>query len=102
MTLEVVLAAFGYAITFLIGLGSGVVIETLRFEYLRIKDNWNDLKSPLKEIYITVRNLQSDCDHAIRIRNTSSNVTVGTVIAQINKNLQLYRNWFKPFEGNLY
>jgi len=101
MTLELLGAVFGYATAFLLGLGSGIAVETLRFKYLRLKDNWNDLKGPLQEIYVAVRNLQNDCDHVIRIRKTSSNVAVGNVIRQINQNLETYSEWFKPFEGDL-
>jgi hypothetical protein len=91
----------GYGITFILGLASGFAIETLRFKYLRKKDNWNDLRSPLQDIYIVVRNICNDADHAFKIHDNSSRSVLDTVFERINRNLRIYLKWFKSFEGKL-
>jgi hypothetical protein len=94
-------AALGYIITFVLGLSSGLVIETIRFAYLRKKDNWTDLKNPLQDVYGVIRNLQNDCDHAFKIQNHSSSSVMDEVLNRINQNLGKYLEWFKPFEDHL-
>lgn len=101
MTAETVLAIIGYLIPFFLGLGSGIVVETLHFKLQRKKDNWNDLKSPLQEIYSVVRDLCNDSDHAFKIQDNNSRLEVDPVLERINQNLRLYLNWFKPFEAKL-
>jgi hypothetical protein len=91
----------GYVITFVLGLGSGIVAETLHFKYLRKKDNWNDLKSPLQEVYSVVRNMCNDSEHAFKIQDNCSRSVIDTVFKRINQNLRIYLNWFKPFEDKL-
>jgi len=100
MAVEVV-AALGYIITFALGLLSGLVIEIIRFAYLRKKDNWNESKTPLQDIYGLIRNLQNDCDHAFKIQNHGSSSIVDEAINRINQNLAKYLKWFKPFEDHL-
>jgi hypothetical protein len=97
LILETIISVLGYVATFLSGLASGFVIEKLRLKYLAIKDNWNDLKNPIEKIYNVVRALHYDCDHAIKIRNTSAD-TMKTAAKRINQSLKIYRGWYKSFE----
>lgn len=101
MVTQEIIAALGYILTFGLGLASGFIIEILRFEYLRKKDNWNDLKTPLQKVYGVVRNLQNDCDHAFKIQNNSASIVVDSVLYRITQNLETYLEWFKPFEEGL-
>jgi hypothetical protein len=101
MTPEIVTTFIGYGITFVSGLGLGAVAEMLRFKYQRKKDNWKDLKSPLQEIYAVVRNMHNDSDHAFKIQDNGSRSAVDAVFERIDKDLEIYLNWFKPFEAKL-
>ena len=101
MTAETVITIIGYGITFALGLSSGIVVETLHFKYLRKKDNWNDLRGPLQDVYAVVRNMCNDSDHAFKIQDNSPRLVIDTVLERINQNLRIYLNWFKSFEDNL-
>jgi hypothetical protein len=101
MTADTVITVIGFGITFVLGLASGVLVETLRFEYLRKKDNWNDLRSPLQDVYAVVRNLCNDGDHACKIQDNGLRVDVDAVFDRINQNLKSYLKWFKSFEDTL-
>src|SRR4030042_925456 len=78
MTADEVITILGYVITFVTGLGSGIIAEILHFKYLRKKDNWNDLKSPLQSVYAVVRNMCNDSDHAFRIQDNGSRLVIDT------------------------
>jgi hypothetical protein len=101
MTAETAITIIDYGVTFVLGLASGILVETLHFKYLRKKDNWNDLRSPLQDVYAVVRNLCNDGDHAFKIQDNSSRVDVDAVLDRINQNLRSYLNWFKSFEDSL-
>src|SRR4030042_5056346 len=101
MTADEVITILGYVITFVTGLGSGIIAEILHFKYLRKKDNWNDLKSPLQSVYAVVRNMCNDSDHAFRIQDNGSRLVIDTVYERINQNLRNCLNWFRSFEDNL-
>lgn len=101
MTEAAVITIIGYGIAFVLGLLSGFAVETLRFKYLRKKDNWNDLRNPLQDIYTVVRNMCNDGDHAFKISGSSSRLVIDTVFERINQNLRIYLKWFKSFEGKL-
>lgn len=90
----------GYGITFILGLASGTAIEMLHFRYERLKDNWNDLKNPLQNVYEVIRNMRNDSDHAFRVQN-SSKLGIDPEIERISHSLMDYLNWFKNFEGNM-
>ncbi|MGA2681343.1 MAG: hypothetical protein ABSF44_06020 [Candidatus Bathyarchaeia archaeon] len=97
MAVDSVIVLLGYAITFLIGVGSGLILEKKSLQYNTMKDNWNRLIEPIGNIRIVIRNLYYDCDHAIKTRNTSSTDNMEKLLQQINENLK-YRVWFIPFE----
>lgn len=94
-------AIVGYVITFILGLVSGILVETLHFKYLRKKDIWNDLRIPLQNVYAVVRNLCNDSDHVFKIQHNSPRLVVDEAFERINQNLRIYLNWFKSFESKL-
>ncbi len=101
MTSDITITFIGYGITFVSGLGLGLLAEWLRFKYQRTEDNWNGLRNPLQEVYAIVRNMRDDSDHAFKIQNSCSRTLISPVFQRINKNLNDYLNWFKPFENKL-
>ena len=101
MVEEALITLIGYGITFALGLGSGLAVETFRFKYLRTKDNWNELRSPLQEVYHLIRDMCNDSEHAFKILDNSSRSVINPVFESINTNLGVYLIWFKSFNAKL-
>lgn len=78
-------------ITFLLGLISGVTIQTINFHLSKIKDNWNDLKNPLEEIYETIKTLLSLSSFLLNTQNDNSL----PIVNKINRHLTRYHSWYQ-------
>ena len=81
-------------ISFALGLVTGILIEIMRFRFLIRKDNWNELKPYLSEVYIALRDVKNSVQYLVHSDTFEDEITK-RLLDNIVKELKRYNSWYR-------
>ena len=85
-------------ISFVLGLLTGILIEMLRFRFLIRKDNWNELKPYLSEVYTDLRDIQNKTQYLVN-SGSLKDETAKRFLNDIVNRLKRYSTWFETLQS---
>lgn len=88
-------------LAFILGLISGIIIEVAHFRFTNIRDNWNELKPCMEEIYRVLGDLRNESQHALGAQNRDTK-SFRSAMNKIQQDLSSYRDWYPKIENHGY